>query len=188
MISNRIKFLLFNFLGLQLTWAACAYGASNGIPNLGMYVGITYIVLHFLFTKSRLIDLIVLLAIGSLGIAVNSANAYFGAISFVELSSTRLLLPYWLITLWFVFSLMIPHSLYWLSKYMKFSFIAGAIGGTFSYWLGHEIGALQLFEPLPYSIAIYFVEWGLIFPLALVLTRFLLNYRVELLVQQQPGR
>ena len=185
MISDRLKFLIFNLLGLQLTWAACAYGASSGVPNLGLYVGITYIVLHFLLTKSRLIDLIVLLTIGSLGIAANSINALIGVISFIEPSSTLLLVPSWLMALWFVFSLMIPHSLYWLSKYMRFSFIAGAIGGSFSYWLGHEIGAIQLYEPLPYSVAIYFLEWGLIFPLALILTKYLLNARVELEVQQQ---
>ena len=181
MKSSRAKFLLFNILGLQLTWVACAYGAINGIHNLGMHVGLTYITLHFLFTKSRLIDLVVLLVIGSLGIIVNSVNAHFGAISFTETSNTYFMIPYWLMTLWFVFSLMIPHSLQWASKYLKFSFLLGAVGGSYSYWLGHKLGALHLSEPLSYSIALYFVEWGLIFTLALALTRFLLKMRNEFL-------
>lgn len=177
MISSKTIFLLFNFVGLQITWAACAYGASHGSPSLGVYVGFTYIVLHFLFTKTRHVDLLVFVGIGLLGILVDTMNTYFGVVSFNNSTTSPLSIPYWLITLWLVFTLMIPHSLYWLADYKKISMLAGALGGSFSYWLGHKLGALQLLEPLQYSVGVYFIEWGLLFPLGLILTQYLFNNR-----------
>lgn len=181
MKKANLKFLLFNFLGLEVTWAACAYGAINGNPNLGVYVGAVYITLHFLFTKNRMLDLMILLSIGTIGIIIDSINAYFGFISFLELSAEQFLIPYWLITLWLVFSLMIPYSLYWLVNHIRISVIAGAIVGSFSYWLGDKLGALHLIEPQLFGVSIFFVQWGLIFPLALVITKMLINTQPELL-------
>ena len=179
MISAKHKFILFNFLGLQFTWAACAYGATNEMTNFGVLVGLLYIFLHFIFTKSRLEDLTIVIIVASLGIALDYFNVHYNVISFNNDSGTFFLLPYWLVTLWIVFSLMIPHSLYWLSKHITIAFVAGAIGGSFSYWLGHELGALSLAEPIAISVAVYFIEWGIIFPASLIITKSFFKQRQE---------
>ena len=181
MITPRLKFLIFNFLGLQITWAACAYGAINNMQNLGVVVGGLYVLLHFVFTNTHFEDICTLIMVATLGIITDSLNSYYDVIAFNS-SSAPLLIPYWLIMLWLVFSLMIPHSLYWLSKNYFVAAIAGGIGGSFSYWLGHKLGAIILSEPLIISTLIYFLEWSILFPVALLITNslFKLNKKAQL--------
>jgi Protein of unknown function (DUF2878). len=170
-MKKSLAFLIFNFVGLQITWAACAYGATHENPNLGLYVGLSYIFLHFLLSKLRLRDLKIMLILGVSGLVIDSALTILNIISFPNNSNITLPIPAWLITLWFVFSLMVPYSLYWLSKNLKIAAIAGGIGGCFSYYLGHKLGALNLSEPQWLSTTISFVVWGIYLPFAFLVTK-----------------
>ena len=170
-MSKNLAFLIFNFTGLQITWAACAYGATHENTNLGVYVGLGYILLHFLFSKFRFRDLKIMLTLAAIGILIDNTIARFNFVSFAETITNSFPLPAWLIVLWLVFSLMLPYSLYWLRKNLTIAAIAGAIGGCFSYVLGHHLGALNLSEPLWLSSAVYFIVWGTFFPLALLIAR-----------------
>lgn len=166
-MKKNLTFLIFNFLGLQVTWAACAYGATHAIPMLGVYIGFSYVILHFIFSDMRIRDLNIMLIIGVLGILTDCILTSINIVSFPHLDVSNTPIPPWLIALWFVFALMVPYSLYWLKKNLIIACIAGAVGGSFSYFLGHKLGALQLTEPLTISLGIYFIIWGIIFPSAL---------------------
>ncbi len=174
-MKTNLGFLIFNFLGLQATWAACAFGATKGMPMLGVYIGFAYIAAHFILSQHRLRDLKVMLIIGIAGIIIDSVLSQLNYLSFPGFFNQLLTIPFWLISLWFVFSLMLPYSLYWLIKNLKLAAIAGAIGGSFSYFLGHKLGALQLNDPLTLTVFIYFIIWGIIFPSSLLLVRRLSN-------------
>lgn len=169
MITKAKLFVIFNFLGLQLTWAACAYGATHQHAMLGVIAGMGYIVIHFIFTPRPKEDIYILLIIASLGIVLDHLNTVFKLIAFPEAAATPTMIPYWLMVLWCVFTLTLPHSLYWLGKSKPLAVLLGGSGGGFSYWLGHELGAIKLFEPLYISVAIYFIEWAIIVPLAFYL-------------------
>lgn len=172
-MKKSLVFLIFNFIGLQITWAACAYGATHAMPMLGAYIGFSYVVLHFIFSDMRLRDLKIMLIIGALGILIDCILTEINILSFPHYGSHLLPIPPWLMALWFVFALMVPYSLYWLKKNLKIACIAGAIGGSFSYFLGHQLGALQLAEPITKSLGLYLIIWGIIFPLALkIVERF----------------
>ncbi|MEJ2115570.1 MAG: DUF2878 domain-containing protein [Gammaproteobacteria bacterium] len=173
MFTRRLKFLIFNILGLQITWAACAYGATHAWPLLGVWIGLVYIGLHFLLVEERLRDLKVVLIIGMVGILLDVLNAWLGILSFSSDGSIAIFLPYWLMVLWFVFSLMVPHSLFWLEKNLVVASIAGGIGGGGSYLLGHILGAITLSQPTTVSFLIYFVEWSLFFPISLKVVKVL---------------
>ncbi len=173
MLPAKTAFLIFNFLGLQATWAACAYGATHSIPTLGVIVGVTYIALHMMLTKTRRQDLLIILGVSLIGISIDYINTFLGIILFSEENITSLLIPFWLMTLWIVFSLMLPHSLNWLGKNMKLAFLLGGLGGSSSYWLGHKLGALTLSEPLLQSIVILFIEWAIICPIAFILLKLI---------------
>jgi len=166
-MKKSLAFLIFNFLGLQITWAACAYGATHAMPMLGVYIGFSYVILHFIFSNMRVRDLKIMLIIGVVGLLIDCILAQTNIVSFPHYDTSYLPTPPWLLALWFVFALMVPYSLYWLKKNLKIACIAGAIGGSFSYFLGHKLGALQLTEPLTISLGIYFIIWGTIFPFAL---------------------
>jgi hypothetical protein len=170
-MKNNLGFLIFNFLGLQVTWAACAYGATHSLPKLGLGVGITYITAHFLLSNMRIRDLKIILIIALIGIMLDSFLTKLNILSFPDFIDSTLPIPLWLMALWFVFSLMIPYSLYWLGKNLKLAAIAGAIGGSFSYFLGHKLGALLLADSVILSVGIYFIMWGAIIPLALIIVK-----------------
>ena len=158
-MSNKLGFLIYNFLGLQITWAACAYGATHSQPMLGVIVGVIYLIFHFSFTPTRRNDILTMCCLATFGIAMDYINMRIGIISFSDTSESNFI-PLWLITLWCVFSLMIPHSLHWLSKKPLLAFMLGGLGGSSSYWLGHKLGAIMLSQPLTMSVAVYFIEWA----------------------------
>ena len=172
MMSKNLAFLIFNFIGLQATWAACAYGATHAMPLLGVYVGLAYITAHFIFSKLPVRDLKIMLIIGFIGIALDSVFAQLNLLSFPGFTNQYLPIPSWLMALWFVFALMVPHSLFWLRKNLKIASVAGAIGGSLSYFLGHKLGALHFAEPLWKTFMFYFIEWGLLFPIALLIVKY----------------
>ena len=55
-MKNSLRFLIFNFVGLQATWAACAYGATHSFPALGLYVGLAYVIAHFYLSTQVVIS------------------------------------------------------------------------------------------------------------------------------------
>ncbi len=179
-MKNNLWFLIFNFIGLQVTWAACAYGATHSLPLLGLYVGLAYVFPHFYLSKQRVRDLKIMLIIAVIGITLDIILTKLNILSFPNISNTFLPIPAWLMALWLVFSLMVPYSLYWLGNNLKIAAIAGAMGGSFSYFLGHHLGALELSEPLFISIGIYFLKWGIIFPVALTIVKHVTNYHLNI--------
>ena len=172
-LSARTYFLIFNLLGLQTTWAACAYGATHSIPNFGLVVGAIYIIFHMIFTKSRKQDSLIMLCVGVIGISLDHINAYLELVAFTDPNITSSFIPLWLMILWLVFSLMLPHSLDWLKKNTWLAFFLGGLGGSSSYWLGHKLGALTLSEPLVASILIYFIQWAVLLPVAFLLLKII---------------
>ncbi|MEM7400909.1 MAG: DUF2878 domain-containing protein [Pseudomonadota bacterium] len=171
-MKKGLGFLIFNFLGLQATWAACAYGATHEFPMLGLYVGLAYITTHLLLSKMRTRDIKIMLIIGVIGIVIDSTFTQLNILSFPGFVDHQLPIPAWLMVLWFVFALMVPYSLYWLGKNLKIAAIAGAIGGSLSYLLGHKLGALNLGDPVWLSFGIYFIKWGILFPIALLIVKY----------------
>ncbi|MEM7304533.1 MAG: DUF2878 domain-containing protein [Pseudomonadota bacterium] len=170
MISSRTLFILFNFIGFQIVWAACAYGAINQLPFLGVVVGIIYILIHFIFSPSKQLDLIIMFVVAITGIILDTANLYIGLLSFGYDTN---MLPFWLAILWFSFSLILPHSLYWLSKFPLLAVIFGGLGGAGTYYIGHQLGAISLSTPLYPSLIAYCLEWAIIVPAALWLISML---------------
>ena len=176
MITPRFRFLIFNFLGLEITWGACAYGAINDQEYFGVIVGGIYIFIHFLFTQSRFEDLLTLVVISAVGVTVDVVNTIYGVVAF-NTYSELFLIPHWLVVLWMVFALMVPHSLLWLSRNYLLAALLGGILGSFSYWLGHKLGAIILPEPVLTNTMIYFFEWSILFPAALWVTNLALRMR-----------
>lgn len=174
MTRNNL-FIIFNFLGLQITWAACAYGAIHQRAMPGVIAAMVYIVIHFIFTPKLKEDIYILLAIATLGIILDHLNTVFKLISFLNAAAMPTVIPYWLMALWCVFALTLPHSLYWLGKNKTLAVLLGGSGGGFSYWLGHHLGAIQLLEPLYLSVTVYFIEWAIIVPLGFYLINRILK-------------
>ena len=171
-MSKNTLFIIYNFIGFQAVWAACAYGAINQLPSLGAYSALLYITINFLLSKNKALDALVMFFVALIGILLDSLNTFIGIISFIEGSS---ILPFWLITLWFSFALLLPHSLYWLSKFPLLAVLFGGIGGSGSYFIGHQLGAITLSDPLFYSLGTYFIEWAIIIPASFWFMKYIEN-------------
>ena len=126
-----------------------------------------------IFTSSRKQDLIFMLCVSAIGIFLDHANAYFGILSFPNSNADFTMIPLWLIVLWLVFSLMIPHSLNWLRNNTWLAFVLGGLGGSSSYWLGHKLGALNLAEPLTFSLTIDLIQWAILLPITYKLLKII---------------
>jgi len=112
-----------------------------------------------------------MITLGIAGLLIDYTLTKLNIASFPSAQSSNYLIPAWLAALWFVFSLMVPYSLYWLRKNYGIAAIVGAIGGSFSYFLGHKLGALVLSDPIWLSTTIYFAVWGIFLPLAFLVTK-----------------
>lgn len=159
-------FFALNFIGLQAVWAACAYGAVEQNAMIGVIAAISYLAVHFSLSPQPYIDSLVLIGISSVGLLLDSINQSLGVVSFYASNESFLAIPYWLLTLWMVFAVSLPHSLYWLHRKPLIAVLAGAIGGTSSYFAGSRFDALSFAEPLWQSLLVFSFEWGLLLPLS----------------------
>tara|TARA_B110000977_G_scaffold43147_1_gene58417 strand:+ start:29605 stop:30144 length:540 start_codon:yes stop_codon:yes gene_type:complete len=159
-------FFVFNFIGLQLVWAACAYGAVEQDASLGVIAAIIYLALHFSFSPHASVDFIILVGVTSIGLLLDSLNQTFEVVSFYASNASFLAIPYWLLTLWMVFAVSLPHSLYWLHRKPLIAMLAGAFGSISSYYAGSRFDALSFAEPLWQSLLVFSLEWALLLPLS----------------------
>ena len=159
-------FFALNFIGLQAVWAACAYGAVEQNAMIGVIAAIIYLALHFSFSPQAYIDFLVLIGISSVGLLIDSMNQTLGVASFYASNESFLAIPYWLLTLWMVFAVSLPHSLYWLRHKPLIAMLAGAIGSASSYFAGSRFDALSFAEPLWQSLLVFSLEWALLLPIS----------------------
>lgn len=79
--------------------------------------------------------------------------------------------PYWLWTLYPLFSTMLNTSLYFLNYHLGISFVLGALGSAFVYRFGEELGAVSI--PGLISYIPLMVVWGFVLVLLIILNRSL---------------
>jgi len=166
-----IVFLALNFIGLQVVWAACAYGAVEQATLAGVLAALTYLALHFSLSSQAYIDGLVLIVISVIGLLLDSTNQALGIVSFYGSNESILPIPYWLFTLWMVFAVSLPHSLYWLHRRPFIAPLAGGIGGGSSYFAGSRFDALSFAEPVWQSVLVYSLEWSLLLPVSYYLIK-----------------
>ena len=148
----------FNMAINNLFWAGCVIGRYDFLWLVAPAI-LCYVALLVYTEVVKLNQLI--LPIG-LGILIDSMYTAIGVFQFEHHS---VLLPLWMCTLWIAFSTTLPLSLSLFGKNLFFAALAGAVGFSFSYYIGYKLGAISFGLALPWVFSLVALTWAIVLPI-----------------------
>jgi hypothetical protein len=157
--------LWFNAIWFQSIWFATVLGQSAFLP---LAVGL--LLVHLLLTVDRRTEMLQMAAVGGLGIVVDAVLSATGVYQFPD----GVLVPLWLMCLWFGFAAVLARSLAYLGTRPLFAALAGAIAFPLNYWAGQRLGAVEFAHSLTLTLPIIAACWVIALPLMFRMTRLLL--------------
>ena len=104
----------------------------------------------------------------SIGIIVDCTFVFSGVFAFPE---TFILIPIWLIALWFAFSSTLTLSLSYIGKNKIIAIAAGAFLMPLNYAIGERLGAVEFAEPYIVSLLSIGVVWMIGLPILFFVSR-----------------
>jgi|GEM_PF-808376 len=157
---NVIKFVTsvpFNMAVNNLFWAGCVIGRYNFLwvvaPAILCYVA--------LLLYARVVSFNQLLLPIGLGILIDSIYTALGIFQF---DHHNIFLPLWMCTLWIAFSTTLPMSLRLFGKNNYLAAVTGAVGFSFSYYIGYKLGAISFGLALPLVFLLVALTWAIFLP------------------------
>lgn len=162
---------LFNYLGLQLGWLACAVGAARGMPWLGPLVVGGYLAVHLRWSPRREAGFILL--VGGLGLVVDSLKKGSGLLSYAApWPPVGWLAPIWIVAMWLLFASAFNASLGWLQGRYGLAALLGAIFGPLSYIAGQRLEAVSFNYSQTLTVIVLALVWGGVTPLVAWLAQY----------------
>lgn len=147
----------FNMVINNLFWAGCVIGRYELIwmvaPAILCYVAL---LLHARVIRPGQLALPIML-----GILIDTLYTATGIFQFEH---HRFLLPLWMCLLWIAFATTLPLSLRLLGRNAYLGALTGALGFPFSYYLGHQLGAVNFGLSLPWVIGLVGLTWAIVLP------------------------
>ena len=141
-----VNYKWLNAIFFYIAWYACIYGATLDWEVLGVVTTAVIIGIHFMISKKRKSDSIILalfLLVGLFGdwiLLLSSVISY----PFVNFDVTTLGVPLWILMIYASFAITINHSMFIILRYPKTGSFIGGIGGAISYYLAAKVGAIGL--------------------------------------------
>ena len=136
--------LFFTLTGYQLTWLACVFGENVfNQPLISIYVGISYLLIYFYFSKNKIRFLKISILISIPGYFFDTLMVLFLIYEF-NVSLIIGSLPVWMIFLWLSFSTLFDEILIFFKQYKLIGVILSAILGPITYYLGEPIGIISI--------------------------------------------
>lgn len=157
-----------NAVLFQIGWFICVLGGD--LPALAFTA--FYLLFHFGWYSQLKGEWLYTVVIASAGVILDSFNLWLGVFSSPEG------FPLWLLCLWILVATVVPHGLYWLRCRPLLAIAFGAIGGAGSYTAGIQLGAASS-ENLFLSQLIWLVQWGVLFPLLLIISDWIPGRRQQ---------
>ncbi len=162
---------LANFLMFQAGWFLTVIGAANGMPWLSLLALLVMVPLHcFCVGSSAIVDLKLMGLALFFGLLWETLVLSTGWIAWPSGVVVEALPPYWILSMWVQFAMILNRSLGWLQPYMWLSVLFGSVGGPLAYYAGFRLGALQLIEPVNAMLLIG-AGWAVITPLLMYAAR-----------------
>lgn len=156
---------LLNFVQLQAGWFACVLGAAHGQPWLGPAVVTGLVVLHLLSSSLPGRDLLMILALGLVGTALDSAQGALGLLTFRGAMASWIA-PAWITALWLHFGTALPPLAGLLRGRPLLAMALGAVAGPLAYSGGARLGAAELHPLFWPSLLSTGLVWAAVLPLA----------------------
>ena len=140
---NKYKIFL-TLTGYQLTWLACVFGESKfNQPMLGIYVGVTYLLIFFYLNKNKTRFLKISFLISLPGYLFDSIMVYFSIYIFDTIFIIGTL-PIWMMVLWLSFSTLFDEILIFFERFKILGVVMSGFLGPITYYLGEPIGILNI--------------------------------------------
>ena len=169
---NKYKIFL-TLTGYQLTWLACVFGESKfNQPMLGIYIGVTYLLIFFYLNKNKTRFLKISFFISLPGYLFDSIMVYFSIYIFDTIFIIGTL-PIWMMVLWLSFSTLFDEILIFFERFKILGVVISSFLGPITYYLGEPIGILNI-----NNIILFFtfmiIFWSLLmaFYLKFVITKY----------------
>jgi len=166
---------IFNYLGLQLGWFACAWGAGNHFPWLGPLIVVIHLGIHLYWSDSRRREAIFISIVTLLGLLVDSLQKVTGLVVYAgDSTAFSWLAPAWIVAMWALFASAINSSLKWLQGRYALAALLGTVFGPLSYRAGAALGAASFPLGDGLSLVLLAIIWGVTMPVL-----FRLNQRLK---------
>jgi len=163
--------LLLNMIAFQVGWFSCVLGATHGRAWLGPVVVFGLIVLHVVLSKSRGLEVCLLLSAVAAGLVFDSLLVVMGAFSPKRLVLPSPLTTFWMLALWANFATTLNVSLRRLQGHGLVAAGLGAVFGPLAYYSGERLGAADIHDPRAASLLLIAVAWAVATPALLLLAR-----------------
>jgi len=166
--------IAINAIGFQLGWWACIAGVGHELEIPAVAFCSALIVYQFFISNDRYQEAKLALAFFILGLLLDSTLQYAGVISFYGWAF-EWLSPFWLWTLWVMFSLTMNASMSFLKELpLWISALAGLLFGPLTYATGAAFGAASFQISISRILAIGF-SWMIVLPLMVYLSQEILT-------------
>lgn len=149
--------LILNAIGFNVCWFGLVIFGNSFI-----LIAVAWLALHLLMNDNKRAELPLLLIVASIGIAVDVALTLTQVFTF---SAASIVLPFWLITLWFCFAATLNYSLSFLNAHQVLQVFFGGLIAPLSYLAGAKFSAVELNNGLMVSYIILASIWALLLPL-----------------------
>ena len=159
---------IINYIGLQLGWFACAWGAANGFAWLGPAVVLLHLGIHLNWSNQRRREMIFFGIVTLIGLVVDSLQKVTGLISYAgDVPALPWLAPAWIVAMWILFATSLNSSLKWLKGRYALAALMGAVFGPLSYRAGAALGAASFPQGEVLTMFVLAAIWGAVMPLLL---------------------
>ena len=153
---QKLKIFLV-LTGYQLTWLACVFGEIKfNQENLGVYVGLLYLLLYIFYHHNKVYFFKVVLLISIPGYLFDSLLVYLQIYKF---NSSLIVgtLPLWMIILWLSFSTLFVEILAVFKSFKKAGLFLSTVLGPITYYLGEPIGIISINDKISFfSLMLFF--------------------------------
>ncbi|MTI13661.1 DUF2878 domain-containing protein [Sansalvadorimonas verongulae] len=158
MAWNRDLFL--NGVWFYLIWLSAVWGRGDFLP-----LTLALLVLHGYLHRKQATEFLLIAGVAGTGITIDQGLFWAGFYLFPDSPPDAMVLPSWLLLLWFGFAATLRHSLSFLSSPPFLAALFGAIGGPSSYFAGVQLGAVDLgYGTLP-TLCTLAAIWAVLLPL-----------------------
>ena len=163
--------IVINFAGFQIGWFACVLSAANNMPEVGLVIALSVVMLHVYVSRNRQNTLQLLFIVTLLGSAWDSILTHNQVLVFNSGLLTSYIAPSWIMMMWLLFATTLTVSFRWLYGRYMLAAALGAVFGPLTYQAGAAMGAVIIPDEMLANILLI-LSWSVIFPLLIKITEF----------------
>lgn len=162
---KRRILLVLNAIGASTAHWALILLASNGSLVWGLLPMLCYFVLHLWISPRRESEAFLIVAVGALGTAFDSALFSSGAVQYAYAYPTGAgLAPLWVTALWAGFAPSLDHSLRFLQRYPWLAAVVGAVFAPLTYAGLSQLGIVVISGSATTLYLVTSLLWGVALP------------------------